>query len=153
MSKKQNEASVEKMKEAARIAEIENDVQIAGCYREKWAVISISGTFRFPDGNYPCVIHSELETLGAAEAACCDAVNMLTERRDGPYGSHKTPRSYYNKVGRVVAKLRAANIEAEDLIDLAVGITNAVDGRNWAASQPGGSVSTDSGDIDDEIPF
>ena len=152
MSKKQNEDSVEKKKEAARIAEIENDVQIAGCYREKWAVISISGIFRFPDGNYPCVIHSGLETLGAAEAARCDAINTLTERRDGPYGSRKIPSSYYNKVGRVVAKLRAANIEAEDLIGLAVGITEAVDGRNWAGSQSGGPVPA-GGDLDDEIPF
>ena len=123
----------------------EKDVIIAGDGNTRWAVISMCGAHRFHD-SHPCVIHAGLESREAAEVARWDALLGLTDQTHcSPYGPSEVPLSYYNAVGRVVAKLREAGAKADDLIALAVGIAEAASERC--------SVRIPANTHDSEIPF
>ena len=115
--------------EAARIAAWEEDVIIAGDGNCHWAVISMDGGHRFHD-RQPCVIHAGLESREAAEVARWDALLGLTDQTHrSPYGPSEMPLSYYNAVGRVVAKLREEGVQSDYLIALAVSIAEAASER------------------------
>ena len=86
----------------------QDDVQIVGHGPSGWAVISKAGAFRFHD-ECPCIIYSGLSTREAAEVARWDALIGLTDQtHNSPYGPSKVPLSYFNAVGRVLAKLAAS---------------------------------------------
>ena len=115
----------------ARDAALEDDVQVVGHGPSGWAVLSKSGDFRFHDERpfdieCPCIIYSGLQTREAAEVARRDALAGLTDpTHRSPYGPSEVPLSYFEAVGRVVAKLREEGVQSEDLIGLAVGIAEA----------------------------
>ena len=105
-----------------------DDVQIVGYGPAGWAVMSKGGMFRFHDA-HPCVIHSGLSTREAAEIARRDAIDALILDNHSPYHPLETPPHYFEAVGRVLAKLRTAGVEADDLIELAVGVAEAAAGE------------------------
>ena len=109
----------------------DDDVLIVGHGPAGWAVMSKCGMFRFHDA-HPCVIHGGLSTREAAEIARRDAIDALTAGPHSPYRPFETPPRYFEKVGRVLAKLRAAELKADDLIGLAVDIVEAAAGRSPA---------------------
>ncbi len=123
----------------AREDALEDDVQIVGHGPTGWAVMSKSGDFRFHDA-FPCIIYSGLQTREAAEVARRDALAGLTDpTHRSPYGPSEVPLSYFEAVGRVVAKLREEGVQSEDLIGLAVGIAEAASGGhqdNFAGELP-----------------
>ncbi len=125
----------------------EKDVIIAGDSNCHWAVISMCGAHRFHDPQ-PCVIHSGLTTREAAEVARRDALLGLTDQTHrSPYGPSEVPLSYYNAVGRVIAKLKKEGVQSEDIIGLAVGIAEAAAGPDSS----GGPFDRDKDG--EEIPF
>ena len=120
----------------AREDAYDDDVQIVGHGPTGWAVLSKSGDFRFHD-HHPVVIYSGLNTREAAEVARRDALAGLTDpTHRSPYGPSEVPLSYFEAVGRVVARLREEGIQSEDLIGLAVDIAKAAAGGRQNTSLP-----------------
>ena len=124
----------------------EKDIQIAGDGSDKWAVISLTGMFRFHD-ECPCVVRSDLESHEAAEVARRDVIGVLEANPHDPFmpGPIETQITY-KAVGRVLQKLKAEDIEAEDLIGLAFRLAAA-------AAEPGHQTDQSFNDMSDELPF
>jgi hypothetical protein len=108
----------------AREDALEEDVIIAAAGNYSWAVVSMTGAYRLNE-LYPWVIHARLESHEAAEVARHVAIILLADTAErSAYGPSDLPVNYYNTVGRVLTKLRAEGVKVDDLVALAVGITD-----------------------------
>ena len=127
---------------AVRMAAFEEDVVIAGDGDHDWAVISLSGKYRFSDDDdeTPCIIYSDLNSREAAEVA---RRRLLRDYADPQLISYPPSSRQFNAAGRVLQTLRSEGVAHDNIIALAAIIANAAgdpsQGRNPS--------------MDEEIPF